>query len=195
MRMSETVKTGVDEVQWGLHSYIGRGTICIPNVSYGFFSHIECDLIEITESGCIHEYEIKRSWSDFLADFKKPHFHDDIRICRLTFVLPKEFADERLVAFCRDNYAAFRREFDFLFYENDGRIVQKERQLVATKWGGSGYSLVFPEAYRSERFITDEMLNTIRDNDRDRMYRRHLFLEEKVKLYRLALIKAWDKRI
>lgn len=36
----------------------------------------ECDMLVLSKSGYLTEIEIKRSWSDFLADFKKEHKHD-----------------------------------------------------------------------------------------------------------------------
>ena len=35
----------------------------------------ECDMLVMSKSGYLTEIEIKRSWSDFLADFKKHHGH------------------------------------------------------------------------------------------------------------------------
>lgn len=35
----------------------------------------ECDMLVCSKSGYLTEIEIKRSWSDFLADFKKRHEH------------------------------------------------------------------------------------------------------------------------
>lgn len=37
----------------------------------------ECDVLVCTKSGYLTEIEIKRSWSDFIADFKKKHKHED----------------------------------------------------------------------------------------------------------------------
>jgi len=48
----------------------------VPNVSWGLLNH-ECDLIICSKDGYLTEIEIKRSWADFLADFKKKHRHDD----------------------------------------------------------------------------------------------------------------------
>lgn len=36
----------------------------------------ECDMLVLRPSGYLIEVEIKRSWSDFLADFHKKHAHD-----------------------------------------------------------------------------------------------------------------------
>lgn len=36
----------------------------------------ECDMLVCSKSGYLTEIEIKRSWSDFLADFNKKHKHE-----------------------------------------------------------------------------------------------------------------------
>lgn len=36
----------------------------------------ECDMLVLSKHGYLTEIEIKRSWKDFVADFKKSHSHD-----------------------------------------------------------------------------------------------------------------------
>ena len=36
----------------------------------------ECDMLILSKSGYLTEIEIKRSWEDFKADFKKKHQHE-----------------------------------------------------------------------------------------------------------------------
>ena len=50
---------------WGI-----RNNIIVPNVSWGMLDY-EADLLIMNKTGYVTEIEIKRSWSDFLADFKK----------------------------------------------------------------------------------------------------------------------------
>lgn len=183
-------KWSVAEIQRAIVAYT-RNDDSIPNVAWGFFGNMECDLVQVNGSDRIHEFEIKRSWSDFMADFKKTRFHDDIRICRLTFVLPESFAGDRLKKFCADHYAEFKREFDFLFYAEGDRCRIVEGQWVTTSSWRQQY--VFPEQFRTETYITPEMLETIRANDRAAPYRRKLFTEELAKLYRLGTIRLWHR--
>lgn len=42
----------------------------------------ECDMLVLSKSGYLTEIEIKRSWSDFLADFKKKHNHNNYPITK-----------------------------------------------------------------------------------------------------------------
>lgn len=178
----------VAEIQTAIVRHTGNH-LSIPNVSFGFFKGIECDLIQVTGSSYLHEYEIKRSWSDFLADFKKKHFHDDVRIAHLTFVLPESFADERLRKFCEENYKTFKRRFDFLFYREDVCGIV-ERKLVCK---GCRMAYEFAPQHDTRTYITEEMRAVIDANDRAEPYRRRLFLEELAQLYRLGVIRFWHR--
>ena len=42
----------------------------------------ECDMLVLSKSGYLTEIEIKRSWRDFLADFKKKHNHHNYPIIK-----------------------------------------------------------------------------------------------------------------
>ena len=68
--------------------YDVRRNIVVPNVSWGLFWH-EADLVVVTKAGYLSEIEIKRSWTDFLADFKKRRYHDDDRIARFYYAVPE----------------------------------------------------------------------------------------------------------
>ena len=66
-------KLTVHEIEDLIVSYEGgvRNKLCVPNVSWGLGIDYEADLLIITKTGYCTEYEIKRSYSDFLADMKK----------------------------------------------------------------------------------------------------------------------------
>ena len=186
------------ETKWSV-SDIQKAIVClthndvsIPNVSFGFFKGIECDLLQVTGTGYLREFEIKRSWSDFMADFRKLHFHDDVRIRQLTFVLPESFAGERLKKFCADHYQEFKREFDFMFYleEGDSCSFGRGSWQPAGDWRSE---FVIEERFRTSTYITDEMMKVVRANDKAAPYRRHLFTEELASLYRLGVIRLWHR--
>lgn len=56
-----------EEILWRLRILRQNDAILVPNVNAPW----ECDLLTITRAGYAHEFEIKVSRSDFLADFKK----------------------------------------------------------------------------------------------------------------------------
>lgn len=65
-----------------------RQNVIVPNVSFGLFPTHEADLLVMSKSGYLTEFEIKRSWSDFLNDFKKESTHDEGKVSVKYFVLP-----------------------------------------------------------------------------------------------------------
>ena len=77
LKKASSVKKGicteltVKDIQVLLAEYFGiRNNIIVPNVSWGLLDY-EADLLVMNKTGYVTEIEIKRSWSDFLADFKK----------------------------------------------------------------------------------------------------------------------------
>lgn len=55
----------------------------------------ECDMLVLSKSGYLTEIEIKRSWYDFLADFKKRHKHDSEGIIKnFYYAVPYEISDK-----------------------------------------------------------------------------------------------------
>ena len=191
----------VAKIQHAIVNYYNyNGTVAVPNVSWGMFKGMECDLIMETDSGYLHEFEIKRSKSDFLADFKKKHFHDDLRIRYLTYVLPESMAGDWLKKFCEDNYKTFKRVFSFIFYYDCLVCGQLCARIHTQKFRmtSEGNEYITNYSYKEERFnpdwyFTDEMKNFIRQNDNDERYRRKIFLEERVNLYRLGCIRMWNR--
>lgn len=82
------------EIELALYDYFRNGYLfLIPNVSYGFLKY-EADMLTVSNSGYLSEIEIKRSRSDFLADFKKKHFHDDDRIKYKYYAISSELYNE-----------------------------------------------------------------------------------------------------
>lgn len=175
-------KLSVTQIQRGIVRSLGGSRVeAVPNVSWGFFREkgIECDLLVLSGANNLHEYEIKRSWGDFLADFKKTNFHNDLRLKKLTFVLPLCLAGEKLKKWCADNYQTFKRTFDFWFYDEYAQMYRPNLFPVGSK-------------YTTEYYLTEEMLWYINMHDPLNGLRRSLFLEERYQLCRLACIRLWS---
>lgn len=86
------------EMETSIAKWFGTRThIIVPNISWGFLSH-EADLVVISKAGCLKEIEIKRSFSDFKADFKKGHTHGDRqnRITEFYYAIPIELLEKCL---------------------------------------------------------------------------------------------------
>ena len=54
----------------------------------------ECDMLVLSKSGYLTEIEIKRSWIDFLADFKKKHYHNSELIKYFYYCVPISILDK-----------------------------------------------------------------------------------------------------
>lgn len=189
-----------------------RNNVILRNVAWGFFKNIEVDLLSESACGYLTDWEIKRSWSDFLADFRKAHYHDDVRLTHLIYVLPDKLAGDKLKDFCQENYRSFKRTFDIVFYTSDEESeaefeARKDKDsiffgpgftrrtrceliksMVDQYANGSRFKVPNPP-YTTRSYITEDMEREIERNDRMSGLYRPLFLEEKVKLYRLALVK------
>lgn len=79
-----------------------RNNIIVPNVSWGFFATHEADLVIINKAGYMTEVEIKRSWEDFLHDFKKQTTHDEGKVSWKYFAVP-QCLSERVWQYLCDN--------------------------------------------------------------------------------------------
>ena len=89
-RTSVLTRLTVHEIEYAICAYYGiRKHIIVPNVSWGFFREHEADLVVITAANYLTEIEIKRSWRDFLKDFRKDSFHNDNRIKSFYYCVPE----------------------------------------------------------------------------------------------------------
>lgn len=57
----------------------------------------ECDMLALSQTGTLHEIEIKVSKSDLLADKRKNHTHKSKIIKRLWFAVPLQMVDFALI--------------------------------------------------------------------------------------------------
>lgn len=95
-------KLTVHEIENIIVSYEGgvRNKICVPNVSWGLGIDYEADLLVITKTGYCTEYEIKRTYSDFLADMKKSDdAHKAPWVYKFYYVIPLSIKDKVLKYF------------------------------------------------------------------------------------------------
>jgi hypothetical protein len=98
-----------------------RKNIVVPNCSWGFLNH-EADLLIMSKSGYLTEVEIKRSWSDFKADFQKNHTHNDKHIAHLYYAVPVSIGE---------------KVFKWLY---DGEYKVEDRWLTYCKSKVNGYT-------------------------------------------------------
>ncbi len=82
----ETIITGYPDSPY----YIRRNLV-VPNCDWGFLNH-EADLLVMTQTNHLIEIEIKRTWADFMADFKKKHTHYDPKLSYFYYAVPLSIA-------------------------------------------------------------------------------------------------------
>lgn len=108
-----------DDIENLLFKWLGGikcRNICVPNVSWGMFKY-EMDFVAVTPKGKLTEIEIKRSWSDFMADFKKTFYHDDCHVADFWYCVPSCMINET------ENFLVKRGYTDGLMaYSDDGKI-------------------------------------------------------------------------
>lgn len=141
-----------------------RTDTIIPNLSWGLLNH-EADFCVINKSGYVTEIEIKRSFSDLKADFKKNEFHADERVRSFYYCLPLSIKEKAEKLF-DENKEKIRNLYGYDNNLYDDRIpaviyYSEDGQLEVHGW--------------SDRYNT-----------------RKLFLEERVSVGRLMSLRYWD---
>jgi hypothetical protein len=92
----------LNQIECALAKYFNvQKNIIVCNVSYGFLPY-EADMIVMSKSGYLTEIEIKRSYSDFCADFKKDAIaHNSEYIKEFYYAVPKEIAKKCVSTYCK----------------------------------------------------------------------------------------------
>lgn len=93
-----------------------RSDIMIPNLSCGLLQY-EADFVVVSKSGYLTEIEIKRSYSDFLADFKKDHSHDAEQVYYFYYCVPERIA-QKVIDYLKEHNI----DKAVLTYSEDGSI-------------------------------------------------------------------------
>lgn len=149
-----------------------RQDIVVPNLSWSLLDY-ESDLVIVNKTGYMTEIEIKRSYTDFVADFKKRHHHDSELVCSFYYCVPKSI-EEKVKAFLI-NYKAEHDDFDLpaiLTYEEDGTIERTIDKNKPYKVGNATYYHYFGQTY-------------------NKYGKRKLFLEEKLIVARMGQLRYW----
>lgn len=112
----------IHEIELAVAQAFGiRNNIIVPNVSWGFFATHEADLVIINKTGYMTEVEIKRSWQDFLNDFKKHTTHDEGKVMWKYFAVPESMSEKVWQYLCDNGH----RDWGLIPYtESGGAWVQ-----------------------------------------------------------------------
>ena len=112
----ETIITGYPD-----SPYYIRQNIVVPNCDWGFLNH-EADLLIMSKAKRLVEIEIKRTWSDFMADFKKHHTHNDKKLKYFYYAVPLSIGE---------------RVFNWLY---EGEYICKRNWIRYEKSNVTGYT-------------------------------------------------------
>lgn len=127
-----------------LHAGDIRNNVIVPNVSWGMGISYEADLVVVNRQGFATEYEIKRSYSDFVADFcKKVKMRTKPRGCidSITcFHCQREIAE----VFLQRNGIEMPA---VLFYDDNGKITSNGK----ASYMGSGRKMFLEEQLKLAR--------------------------------------------
>lgn len=123
LRINMDTKLTVKEIEEMLVEHEGgtRKNICVPNVSFSMLNH-EADLIVVNKSHYATEFEIKRSYEDFVADFSKKHKHEAEWIYRFVYVLPLSIKDKAMKFL---EYTGRKDSVCIWFYSEEPWIAEK----------------------------------------------------------------------
>ena len=137
----------------------------IPNLSYGLLPY-EADFVVISKAGYLTEVEIKRSWQDFKADFKKDHKHDAEQVYYFYYCVPESIVD-KVVDFLKAQYGSGWCPALLKFTEKGGisRVSVKDETTGMYRVVGSHYNAGS---------------------------HRKLFLEEQLTVARLGQLRYWS---
>lgn len=107
----------IHEIELAIAQAFGvRNNIIVPNVSWGFFATHEADLVIINKTGYMTEVEIKRSWQDFLNDFKKHTTHDEGKVMWKYFAVPQSLCEKAWQYLCDNGH----RDWGVIQYTESG---------------------------------------------------------------------------
>ena len=164
----ETIITGYPDAP-----YFIRQNIVVPNCDWGFLNH-EADLLVLNKTKRLVEIEIKRTWSDFMADFKKSHTHDDPKLSRFYYAVPLSIG-ERVFHWlyegtykCKPGFIYYERSEVTAYTEHNqnrcGLIIyaDPEESMVRGNRVGSCCLNVQAQLMHDYQLTTDEELKLLR---------------------------------
>lgn len=128
-----------------------RTDIIVPNLSWSLLPY-ELDMAIIQKNHYLTEIEIKRSFSDLKADFKKGHHHDAKKVYKFYYCIPLSIKDKAINAI-KEYYSSFGDYIPaILTYDEDGSINMASKFGDEYRWGKT----------RGEKLTDDEIVTCCR---------------------------------
>ena len=116
----------------------------------------ECDMLVLSKSGYLTEIEIKRSWADFLADFKKSHTHEGRGIIKYFYYC----VPECLLKQVYDKLDELKADYTgIITYDEDLKITLHGHRWITHD---GNYSYHFTEQHPYRKLFLEEQLQVAR---------------------------------
>lgn len=115
----------------------------------------ECDMLVLSKSGYLTEIEIKRSWNDFIADFKKKHKHDSELIKYFYYCVPLSIKD-KVYNFLEDKDIQYT---GIITYDEELNIVINGREFC---YQDNKKTILFPTIGNYRKLFIEERLELAR---------------------------------
>lgn len=155
-------KLDIKQIEFAIARHFGvRDNIIVPNISWGFFSTHEADLLIMSKTGYLTEVEIKRSYNDLLADFKKTTSHYEGKVEHMYYAVPVSIAEKSWKAITESFYGQ-KVKCGLLTYYESGFVKE---------------------------VVTAPSISSILHRNK---IGNRLFLEERLKLARLGVMRYWS---
>lgn len=116
----------------------------------------ECDMLVLSKSGYLTEIEIKRSWSDFLADFKKEHKHDGRGLIKYFFYCVPECLLEKVY----EKLEELNISYTGIVTYDENLVIKHHGVRIKSRDGG--YSYHFKEQHPYRKLFLEEQLQVAR---------------------------------
>ena len=125
----------------------------------------ECDMLVLSKSGYLTEIEIKRSWSDFLADFKKKHNHHNYSIIKYFYYCVPISIFEKVRDKLEEEFEKRNKKdgFDYtgiIIYDEDLNFVFHGRRFRA--FGTDKLREAYPQMLGAKKLFLEQRLELAR---------------------------------
>lgn len=172
----ETIITGYPD-----SPYYIRQNIVVPNCNWGFLNH-EADLLVLNKNKRLVEIEIKRTWRDFMADFKKKHTHDDPKLARFYYAVPISIG-ERVFKWLYEG--TYRCKPGFIYYE-------QSEVMAYTEHNPNRCGLIIYAAPDESRVRGERVGSCCINVPAHWMHDYKVTTDEEMKLLRLLGLRVWN---
>lgn len=125
----------------------------------------ECDMLVLSKSGYLTEIEIKRSWSDFLADFKKKHNHHNYPIIKYFYYCVPISIFEKVRSKLEEEFEKRNKKdgFDYtgiITYDEDLNFVFHGRRVKA--FSADKLREAYPQMLGAKKLFLEQRLELAR---------------------------------